>query len=100
MVRFGSIRAPGLLSGEHILGVGPGMGPDRSVRISGLMSVLLCLLRSVLFKELITGSSRLPSRYAMHGYHLCLKPRCVLQGLHWDFTIAPSFFIYALSPPL
>jgi len=40
MVRFGSIRVSGPLSGEHISGVGSGMGSGRSVRISGLWSVL------------------------------------------------------------
>ena len=40
MVRFGSIRVSGPLSGEHILGVGSGMGPDCSVRVSGIESVL------------------------------------------------------------
>ena len=40
MVRFGSIRVSGPLSGEHISGVGSGMGPGRSVRVSGLGSVL------------------------------------------------------------
>ena len=36
MVRVGSIR----LSGEHISGVGSGMGSSHSVRVSGLGSVL------------------------------------------------------------
>ena len=40
MVRFGSIRVSGPLSGDHISGVGSGMDPDRSVRVSGLGSVL------------------------------------------------------------
>ena len=41
MVRFGSIRVSGPLSGEHISGVGSGMGPGRTaVRVSGLGSVL------------------------------------------------------------
>ena len=35
MVRFGSIRISGPLSGEHISSVGSGMGPGRSVRVSG-----------------------------------------------------------------
>ena len=34
MVRVGSIRVSGPLSGEHISGVGSGMGPGRSVRVS------------------------------------------------------------------
>ena len=40
MVRVGSIRVSGPLSGEHISGVGSGMGPGHSVRVSGLGSVL------------------------------------------------------------
>jgi len=40
MVQFGSIRVSGSLSGEHISGVGSGMGLGRSVRISGPGSVL------------------------------------------------------------
>ena len=40
MVRFGSIRVSGPLSGEHISGVGSDMGLDRSVRILNLGSVL------------------------------------------------------------
>jgi len=44
MVRFGSIRISGLLSGEHISEFGSDMGPGRSVRISGLGSVLPSLL--------------------------------------------------------
>ena len=40
MVRFGPIRVSGPLSDEHISGVGSGMGPGRSVRISGLGSIL------------------------------------------------------------
>jgi len=44
MVRFGSIRVSGPFSGEHISGVRSGMGPDRSVRVSGLWSVLSGLL--------------------------------------------------------
>jgi len=43
MVRVGSIRISGPLSGEHILGVGSGMGPDRSIRLSSLGLVLLGL---------------------------------------------------------
>ena len=31
MVRFGSIRVSGPLLGEHISGVGLGMGPSRSI---------------------------------------------------------------------
>ena len=48
MVRFGSIRVSGPLSGEHISGFGSGMGPGRSVRVSGLGSVLsgLCMSTS------------------------------------------------------
>ena len=41
MVRFGSIGVSGPLLGEHILGVGSGMGPGRSVWVSGLRSFLL-----------------------------------------------------------
>jgi len=44
MVRFGSIRISGPLSGEHISGVGSDMGPGRSIRILGLGSVLSDLL--------------------------------------------------------
>ena len=40
MVRFGSIRVSGPLSGEHISGVGSGMGLGHSVRVLGLGSVL------------------------------------------------------------
>ena len=40
MVRVGSIRVSGLHSGEHTSGVGSGMGPGHSVRVSGLGSVL------------------------------------------------------------
>jgi len=40
IVQFGSIRVSGPLSGEHISGVGSGVDPGRSVRISGLRSVL------------------------------------------------------------
>ena len=40
MVRFGSIGVSGPLPDEHISGVGSGMGPGRSVRVSGLGSVL------------------------------------------------------------
>ena len=40
MVRFGSIRVSGPLSGEPISGVGSGMGTGHSVRVSGLGSVL------------------------------------------------------------
>ena len=47
MVRFGSIRVPGPLSGEHISGVGSGMSLNRSVQISGLRSVLPGLLTGV-----------------------------------------------------
>jgi len=39
MVWFSSIRISGALSGEHISGVGSGMGLGRSVRTSGLGSV-------------------------------------------------------------
>ena len=35
MVRFGLIRVLDPLSGEHISGVGSGMGPSRSVQVSG-----------------------------------------------------------------
>ena len=35
MAWFGSIRVSGPLPGEHILGVGSGMGPGRLVRILG-----------------------------------------------------------------
>ena len=47
-VWFGSIRVSGLLSGEHISGVGSGMGPGRSVRVSGLGSVLPGLVNSTI----------------------------------------------------
>ena len=40
MVRVGSIWVSGPLSGEHISGVGSGMGPGSSVRVSDLESVL------------------------------------------------------------
>jgi len=40
MVRFGSIRVSGPLSGEHISGGGSSMDPGLSVRVSGLGSVL------------------------------------------------------------
>ena len=39
MVRVGSIQVLNPLSGEYISGVGWGMDPGRSVRISGLGSV-------------------------------------------------------------
>ena len=35
MVRVGSIRVSGPLSGEHTSGVGSGMDPGHSVRVSG-----------------------------------------------------------------
>ena len=35
IVRVRSIRVSGPLSGEHISGVGSGMGPGHSVRVSG-----------------------------------------------------------------
>ena len=44
MVRVGSIRVSGPVSGEHISGVGSGMGPGHSVRVSGLGSVLPSLI--------------------------------------------------------
>ena len=44
MVRFESIWVSGPLSGEHISDFGSGMSPDRLVQISGLESVLSCLL--------------------------------------------------------
>ena len=47
MVRFGSIRVSGPLSGEHISGIGSGIGPGRSVRVSNLESVLLGLLKAL-----------------------------------------------------
>ena len=40
MGRVGSIRVSSPLSGEHISDVGSGMGPGRSVRVSGFGSVL------------------------------------------------------------
>ena len=40
IVRFGSIRISGSLSGKHILGAGSRMGPGRSVHILDLGSVL------------------------------------------------------------
>ena len=40
MVRFGSIRISGPLSGEHVSNVGSGMGSGSSVQVSGLESVL------------------------------------------------------------
>ena len=46
MVWFGSIRVSGPFSGEHNSGVGSGMGPGRSVRVSGLGSVLPGLVLS------------------------------------------------------
>ena len=45
MVRVGSIWVSSSLLGEHISGVGSGMGLGRSVRVSGLGSVLLGLVR-------------------------------------------------------
>ena len=47
MVQFGSIRVSDPLSGEHISGVGSGMGPGCSVRVSGLGSVLPGLLNII-----------------------------------------------------
>ena len=44
MVRFGSIRFSGPLSGEHISDVELSIGSGRSIRISGLRSVLSYLL--------------------------------------------------------
>ena len=47
MVRFVSIWILGLFSGEHISGVGLGMGPGYLVRVSGLRSVLLSPVTSL-----------------------------------------------------
>lgn len=60
MVRFGSIRVSGPLSGEHISGVGWGMGPGRSVQVSGLRSVLPSL-RSVLPSLVASNTDRKPN---------------------------------------
>jgi len=43
IVRFGSIRILGPLSGENVSGVKSGMGPGRAVRVSDLGSVLVAL---------------------------------------------------------
>ena len=40
IIRFGSIRISGPLSGEHISAIGLDMGPHYSVRVSDLKSVL------------------------------------------------------------
>ena len=40
MIRFRSIKVSGPLSGEHIMGVGSGIGPGCLVQVSGLRSVL------------------------------------------------------------
>ena len=40
MVRFGSIRVSGPLVGEHISSIWSDIGPDRSVQILNLESVL------------------------------------------------------------
>jgi len=47
MAQLGSIRISGLLSGEHISGVGSGMHPSCSVRVSDLGLVLPGLVSSI-----------------------------------------------------
>jgi len=46
MVRFASIRVSSPHSSENISSVGSGMDPGRSVRVSGLGSVLLGLVKT------------------------------------------------------
>ena len=63
MVRVGSIWVSGPLSGEHISGVGSGMGPGHSVRVSGLGSVLpgLTVVKQLSYKvSVVFGHQNCP----------------------------------------
>ena len=82
MVRVGSIRVSGPLSGEHTSRVGSGPGPGHSVRVSGLGSVLPGLIHANSFSLFYAICPRHLNRVSRHlkrigvneaGYHRYLS---------------------------